>query len=130
MQKKILLLFFILIITTTLFSQYATNNYLLEAENKILKTSSETPASNSVSDIIIQGDTIWFGTSRGLTRTTDNGQSFTNYYNTPAFGTESISGVGFYEGKIWAATAHSVQRDGASLPEGSGLRFSTDGGTT
>ena len=31
---------------------------------------------------------------------------------------------------FWAATAHSIEKDGQSLPEGSGLRFTTDGGQT
>ena len=31
---------------------------------------------------------------------------------------------------FWAATAHSIDKDGQSLPEGSGLRFTTDYGQT
>ncbi|MDP3683214.1 MAG: hypothetical protein Q8S01_04705, partial [Ignavibacteria bacterium] len=44
--------------------------------------SSENPASNSINDILVVGDTIWLGSSRGLSQSTDNGNSWKNYYNT------------------------------------------------
>jgi hypothetical protein len=91
-------------------------------------SSSENPASNSINDVLIVGDTIWLATSRGLSRSTDKGVSWNNYYGTTAFGTESITALGYYQGIIWAATAHSIERDGQTLPEGSGLRFSTNNG--
>ena len=96
------------------------------------KISDDNPASNSISDIITLGDTVWLGTSRGVSLSTNRGLSWTNFYQTPAFGTESISAIGFDNNSktFWAATAHSIDKDGQSLPEGSGLRFTTDGGLT
>ncbi|MGE5354386.1 MAG: hypothetical protein ACM3P0_20045 [Acidobacteriota bacterium] len=98
--------------------------------DKLEKSSSLTPVSNSISDILTVGDTVWVGTSRGLSRSTDRGENWTNYYGTEAFGNESISALAYSNGVIWAATAHSVEKDGQSLSEGSGLRFSTDNGNT
>ncbi|MDP4193926.1 MAG: hypothetical protein Q8940_02695, partial [Bacteroidota bacterium] len=34
--------------------------------NSLRKVSSETPISNSITDILAVGDTVWLGTSRGL----------------------------------------------------------------
>jgi photosystem II stability/assembly factor-like uncharacterized protein len=89
---------------------------------------STLPLSNSIIDIVISNDTVWLGTGKGLSRSIDGGRSWTNYYGTAAFGKENISAISVRGNEIWTATAHSVERDGNSLPEGSGLRYSTDGG--
>lgn len=129
MQKKIVLILVLLAIRGEILAQYSPFTYSLE-KNTFSKTSAENPASNSISDIITIGDTVWIGTSRGVSKSTDRGTTWTNYYNTPAFGTENVSALAYRNGIIWAATAHSVERDGSSFPEGSGLRYSSDGGTT
>ncbi|MEW6061292.1 MAG: hypothetical protein AB1600_05045, partial [Bacteroidota bacterium] len=92
--------------------------------------SQSLPTSNVVTDIVVAGDTVWLGTGKGLSRSTDGGRTWKNYYNTPEFGTEDISAIAVREKEIWVATAHSVVRNDASLPEGSGFRISTDGGET
>jgi hypothetical protein len=70
--------------------------------------------------------------SRGLSRSTDKGASWRNYYGDPAFGTENISAIAWdkYNGVLWVSTAHSAERSGQTFPEGSGLRYTTDGGET
>lgn len=88
------------------------------------------PAGNSITDIVVHHDTVWLGSGKGLSRSTDGGRTWTNYYNTPAFGTEDIAAVAVRGKEVWASTAHSVSVDGNDLPEGSGLRYSSDGGTT
>ncbi len=94
------------------------------------KISDENPSSNSISDIVTYGDYVFIGSSRGLSISSDRGNNWTNFYGNSAFGTESVSAVGFdtLTGILWAATAHSVERDGQSLPEGSGLKFTSDFG--
>ncbi|MDD8017426.1 MAG: hypothetical protein PHP42_03525 [Bacteroidota bacterium] len=86
------------------------------------------PFSNSITDIEIQGDTIWLGTGKGLSRSADGGQIWKNYFRTSPFGEEDISAIAVKGKEIWVATAHSVERDGQSLPEGSGIKYSSDGG--
>lgn len=125
-MKYILLFFF----AVTIQAQNFEKGYLLGDEITSLPSLSELPASNSISDILIVGDTIWLGTSRWLSRSTDNGNSWMNFYGSSAFGTESITSIGYYNGIIFAATAHSVKKDNTYLPEGSGIRFSSDGGET
>jgi len=97
---------------------------------KYYKTFDETPAGNTILDIIVVNDTIWIGTTKGLTKSVDKGVTFKNYYNTQPFGTESISALGYKNGVIWAATAHNTTKNGQSLPEGSGLKYSSDNGNT
>lgn len=86
--------------------------------------------SNSITDIVISGDTIWLGTGKGLSRSVDGGTSWKNYAHTAEFGDEDISAIGIRGKEVWVATAHTVQKDDEALPEGSGIHFSSDGGET
>ena len=53
-----------------------------------------TPNSNGITDIVALGDTVWLGTDGGVSLTTDGGNSWTNFFGTPAFGSEGISALG------------------------------------
>jgi ligand-binding sensor domain-containing protein len=130
MIKKSVIIFISSLIT--LFAQSVPFNYSLEGETSLEKEGISNPASNSISDIITRGDSVWLGTSRGVSLSPDKGETWINYYGSEAFGTESISAIAFdrYTGNIWAATAHSVNVNNQNLPEGSGLRYSTDKGLT
>lgn len=96
----------------------------------LAKVSDNTPASNSVERILINEKTIWLGTGNGLSKSTDNGNSWTNFYKTQEFGEEGISAVGYSDGTIWAATWHMENQIGSDVPVGTGLRFSSDAGAT
>lgn len=98
---------------------------------KLSKTADRTPTGNSIDRILVQDkNTIWLGTGKGLSKTTDHGATWTNYFGTPNFKSESVSAVGYNNGTIWAATWHFEDYSGSSVPVGSGLRYSQDGGTT
>ncbi len=125
-MKKI---FLILLLPSIIFAQVITD-YNLDQAKSFNKVMDSTPASNSILDIVVVNDTIWLGTTKGLSRSTDGGTTFTNYYNTNDFGTESISALGYNNGVIWAATAHNTNKNGQDLATGSGLRYSTDNGST
>ncbi len=101
---------------------YKFNNSAIVLDSKQL--------SNSVTDIFFVGDTMWIGTGKGLSRSVDGGRTWKNYYGTPEFGKEDVSAIAVFKNQIWVATAHSVVIDDKSLPEGSGIRYSSDGGTT
>jgi hypothetical protein len=131
MMKKSL--FLILLGLTVIYGQNKINNYRLLSEMKTLaKATDSAPASNTINDILTVGDTVWVATSRGLSKTTDNGASWTTFYGNADFGTESVSALAYDKTthSIWASLAHSTDVSGSSLPEGAGLRFSTDGGAT
>ncbi len=116
------------------FSGAAKGQVLHEGSFKLERTASVqasiTPVSNSVTDIVISGTTIWLGTGKGLSRSTDGGLTWLNYYGTPDFGLEDISAIAIHNSEVWAATAHDTTVDGNSLPVGSGLRYSSDWGDT
>jgi hypothetical protein len=117
----------------SIFAQYKPQQFYLRGElDQLAKTTDENPTANSINDILVIGDTVWLATSYGLSYSPDNGKTWKNFYGDPAFGTESISAVA-YDSRthsIWASCAHAVEATGQSLPEGSGLRFSLDGGVT
>jgi hypothetical protein len=60
-------------------------------ENYLSKISSSNPVSNSILDIITIGDTVWLGTSRGVSVSFDRGENWTNFYGTSPFGEDNVS---------------------------------------
>jgi len=125
-MKRMILLFFIA--PAILFAQLAPINYQLE-KNRLAKISDSTPLSNSILDIISEDGMIMLGTSRGLSISKDEGENWANYFQSETFGDEGIIALGYNEGIIWTTTGHSTEVEGGDeLPEGSGIRYSTDGG--
>jgi len=96
--------------------------------------SSSTIISNFISDIIVVdnplGDTIWFGTGKGLSRTINRGQSFQNYYGTDPFGEDDVSGIAVYRNWIVVSTAYTQVINEENVPTGSGIKVSSDYGVT
>ena len=126
---KYFLIVILLSINITI-AQHIPSAFYLTGEGKLHKSLSENPSGNSISDIITIGDTLWIGSSKGVSLSTDKGTTWQNFYGSAAFGTESISAIGYDHGVFWAATAHSVDENGQSLPEGSGLKYTSDKGQT
>jgi len=91
---------------------------------------SPTIISNFISDIKVVGDTIWFGTGKGVARTLDNGLSFQNYFGTAPFGEDDVSGLAIYNNWVIVATAKSEMINGESVPTGTGIKVSSDYGAT
>ncbi len=127
---RVSILFLLIFIYTNLNAQFSPQQFKLYGEKELAKVSDENPASNSISDIIAIGDTVWVGTSKGVSLSTDRGENWKNFYGSEAFGEENVSAIGYYKGTFWAATAHTTEANGQSLPEGSGLRYTTDLGAT
>jgi photosystem II stability/assembly factor-like uncharacterized protein len=130
MQKIFTLTFIVLILSCKVEAQSLLKSFHLGEENNLYKVSDDNPTSNSIIDILILGDTVWLGTSRGVSLSTDRGDSWTNFYDTPTFGTESISTIAHnkYTGIIWVCTNHTFELEGQTIFEGSGLKYTTDGG--
>jgi len=89
---------------------------------------SNTPVSNFITDILLNGDTVWFGTGSGVMRTTDNFVTFQNFYGLQPFGTDDIAGLGLNGRVIVASTAVSQEISGEAIPTGTGIKVSTDYG--
>lgn len=131
-MKKQIIIVLVFLLIQTLSAQNRPLGFQLDGTAGVQAGSDVLPAGNTINAILVVGDTVWIGTSRGLSKTTDQGASWTNYYNTPAFGSESISAIAYdyATATVYASTAHSVNKTGQDLPEGSGLRYSKDNGAT
>ena len=127
-MKKLFFYVILIFCSTNMFGQNLPEYFKL-GNSKLAKISSSTPLSNGITDIIVEDNIVLLGTSRGLSTSTDDGETWTNYFDTPDFGTESISAIAYKNGVIWAATAHSEDVNGESVQVGSGLHYSTDGKT-
>lgn len=130
MIKKI---FIFVVISSTIFGQYSPRSYQL-GDKKLAKTyeaiESPTQKSNSVQDIITTDDLIILGTSGGLSISKNNGESWKNFYGTEPFGDDGTISIGFYDNIIWATTGQTTEANGEDLPEGTGIKYSTDFGET
>ena len=127
--KYIFSFLFIILFSGLVFPQFSPNSFYLLQDKKISKLAGNPPiSSNSISDIITVGDTIWIGTGQGVSYSSDNGNTWTNFTNDKIFGTESISAIGYYNGVFWAATAADTSTDQGSMPRGGGLKYTSDGG--
>src|SRR4030095_9123643 len=95
---------------------------------------SSTIISNFISDIIVvdnpAGETIRFGTGKGVSRTIDRGSTFQNYYGTPHFGEDDVSGIAVYKNWVVVATATTTVHEEENIPTGTGIKVSSDYGET
>ncbi len=132
MKTNFVTIICIIILSVNLSAQSVPNDfYLLSDKSELGKINSSNPLSNSITDIIAIGDTIWLGTSRGISLSTDNGVNWTNFYGRQEFGTDNISAIGYNNGIFWCATAKSTEvTGGQTLPEGTGLKYTSDLGVT
>lgn len=112
-----------------LLAQSAPYDYHLSADkNSFSKTNYSAPTSNTTYDIIAIGDTIWLGTSRGVSLSIDRGVTWKNFYQTSPFGEDNISAIAYNNGVVWVATATSQDDNGTSIPVGTGLKYTTNNG--
>lgn len=126
-MKKILGIF--LFLSVSLFAQQIPLDYNLGSV-QLSKSLDQLPVSNTIEKILIQDNVVWLATSKGLSKSTDNGASWINYYGIKEFGEESISSLGYNNGTIWASTWHYENKLGGNVPVGTGLKYSTDQGQT
>lgn len=132
MKKFITILLLYGLTTFELVAQLSPQSYYLKGDqNKLDKTVSQNPLSNSITDIITIGDTIWLGTSRGVSLSIDGGTNWTNFFGQSDFGSDNISAIGYKNGVFWCASARSTEvTGGQTLPEGTGLKYTTNLGQT
>ena len=85
---------------------------------------SSLPPSNSIDAMAVSRDTVWIGTGRGLSYTT-NGSIWRN--QPPSNG---ISAIAIDDNFIWTSQGYSVKKDGDFIQTGGGLDWSADRGQT
>ena len=112
------------------FSQTSLFTYKIGDETSTInKIVSKNPISNSITDIITRVDTVWLGTSRGVSLSTDHGANWTNFYGQSDFGTDNNSALSYNNGVLWSAGAKSTEVEGGqTLPAGTGLKYTTNSG--
>ncbi len=127
-MKKILL---ILVLPLFVFAQFKPVQFDF-SHKKLAKISSDkTPLGNSINDILVMGDTVWVATSKGLSVTFNGGSSWQNFYGSDTFGSESAIALEFSNGVLYVTTGHyETGYDGNPVITGSGLRITTDFGST
>lgn len=100
------------------------DSYRLDAEP------APAPASNTILDVLVFGNTILLGTGAGLSRTRDNGLSFESFGREAGLGRGSASAVAVNNEVIWVATGFDTTTDFGRFQAGGGLAYSVDDGLT
>ncbi len=96
----------------------------------VVPNKAKYPVSNFITDIFRSGDTVWFGTGSGIMRTTDKFNTFDNYFGLSPFGTDDVSGFCINNNILAVATAISEEISGDNVATGTGIKISTDNGTS
>jgi len=91
---------------------------------------SSLPLTNSINDILVQQDTVWFGTEKGLSFTSNGGTTWSNFSGTATFDTKGISAIAIKDNNIWVATGYTTKLGDESIQTGGGLHYSIDHGVT
>jgi len=86
--------------------------------------------SNSVSDIVVHNDEIWLGTGKGLSHSSDRGETWVTYTHSDGLPPGGISALAVSDSIIWVATSFDSLVPEGLLPAGGGLSYSTDHGAT
>ncbi len=86
--------------------------------------------SNGVSHIVPSNDTLWIGTSKGLSRTTNAGGDWTNFKGIPEFPNDVIYALAVRHSVIWTSLAYEQETAVGKVTTGNGLTYSSDGGRT
>lgn len=130
MQSKNIILFHIFVIIFTI--------GILDLHSQTIRTYKldevfepfSSPPSNSASHASSQNDSLWFGTSGGLTRTVDNGASWIHFRADEAFQPHGIFSVHLGTTAIWTSTGYRKETSAGSQQAGSGYTYSLDKGET
>lgn len=102
--------------------------FLRHYDLRYAQSESHLPPSNSVSQINVLDSTLWIGTSKGLAKSTNSGQTWESYRDNPAFLQEGIFAVAVRQNLVWTATGYEKDLNGGSVQTGSGYAFSTNNG--
>ena len=126
-MKKINLILIIAALLGCLYGQEMTGQFSLK------KSSSDTkpaPAGNSVSDIAFAPNEIWIVTNTGLSKSTDNGESWISFADNDLKENESVFYFDYNDGVLWVTMGHIEEVQGSNEFIGGGLIYSADGGET
>ncbi|MAT40418.1 MAG: hypothetical protein CL946_12550 [Ectothiorhodospiraceae bacterium] len=110
------------------------NSFYLPGDPPSLKKG-ERPTSNVGVELLVKGDSLFYGGSKGLELTIDRGQSWQYYgdrapFNQAPYDADPIPALAANGPVIWLSLSGSERVDGQTLQKGEGLAVSTDNGAT
>lgn len=123
MLKKYFLIFFLLEWTLVLQGQILRKGDLISGGKP-----GSGPTSNGINDIKILENHVWVAAGRGLSRTMDNGETWTNYTRPDGIGRGGISALAIRNDVIWVATVFDTLTELGESLAGGGLSYSSDNG--
>src|SRR3990172_3663835 len=106
-------------------TQYLYKSFQLEQEQPEMRL-----ASNSITDIVIAGETVWFGTGNGLSKTGNAGLDFLSYKHEQGIGRGGVSALAVSADIVWVAAGFDSLTALGSQQTGGGLAYSLDNGDT
>ncbi len=92
-------------------------------------TASPLPPSNGASHSESNGDTLWFGTGKGITRSIDHGATWETFTDKD-FDHPAVASIAVRDDRIWAGTVFDKNTGDGSVQTGSGYSVSSDRGAT
>jgi hypothetical protein len=92
-------------------------------------TASSMPPSNGASHSEVSGDTLWFGTGKGITRSVDHGVTWETFPDKD-FEQPGVASIAVLDDRIWAGTVFEKNTGDGSVQTGSGYTLSNDRGAT
>ncbi len=117
-----------LILVMLLWSPHAFAQILGKNSFQLPAPSEPGLASNTITDILVFNEAIWFGTGAGLSRTKDGGFNFESFGVEQGIGRGGISALAVSENVIWVATGFDSSTSVGRLQTGGGLAYSLNDG--
>ncbi|MGE5353039.1 MAG: hypothetical protein ACM3P0_13225 [Acidobacteriota bacterium] len=117
----------LLCITQGLTAQSLPKRFMLNGQDKEY---ADSPAGNDIGDIIALGDTVIVSTGAGISRSSDRGETWTNFLSLTPSDNKDLSAMAYFNGVIWAAFQAEEEQLGEVQPIGAGIIYSTDRGVS
>lgn len=132
-MNKIVKLIFLITMVGWLFAQNLPTTYKFSPAG-LAKTSTQeavkNPVGNSATDLALTKDIIWVLTNKGLSKSTNNGESWINYPDGDLLENESAYFMDYDDGVLWCSFGHREDLSGSSVDVGGGLLYTLDQGET
>ena len=119
-----------LLVFTLILSSGVSQARLIPGTHRIgaADNSNDRLLSNSIIDIKVQGDTLWFGTGQGISRLDLSTESWMSIEQSDSIGRGGVSAIAVSDTIIWAATAYTEHVQDQFLQAGGGVGYSRDSG--
>ncbi|MBI3193639.1 MAG: hypothetical protein HYZ34_04105, partial [Ignavibacteriae bacterium] len=125
-MKKLIVICYLLFV----YQSNGQMNIPREIRSDSTSNSSNLIPSNSVTYMRYEPGNLWTGTSKGLARTTDFGNSWQSFRENSQFPHDGIFSLATRGNTIWTSTGFDTEIEGGSVQTGGGYTFSLDNGAS